>query len=254
LHVAPTIKPLTVTVLIQTLVAQAMLESTVKAFAYKKNTNTYCSGNITACAQAHSVDMSSLCSEKTRKEVANANWDWLMAILVIKCVGLVFLIALEIRSLCNSRKKANERDRDREPGEEDVEATAGCCEKCKHCSWESCKHCMTSTVIFTLKLFFLIFGTVATTLAIWLLLYTNRVTFSSCHALSNHQSYENCLTVEDNCTFGDGQNYYIVVFGNLNLTGPYIVDLVTSASTTILWIVRFAVLRYYLGQTKLTSV
>jgi len=233
-------------------------------YCIQKSTNTDCIGELPSCAANYTVNITTLCSESVLKEVANTNWEWLMAILVTKSVGLVFLITLEIRSLYLSHKKSKEakqakeenenaHSKEREPGEEDVEATAGCCEKCRHCSWHNCKACITNTTIFTLKLFFLIFGTCATTLVIWMLIYTDRVTLSTCDILKGTLE-TNCETVEDHCTFDGGQNFYVVVFKNLNVTGPYIVDLTTSVTSTLVWIVRFAVLRYYLNETKLVSV
>jgi len=228
-------------------------------YCVQKSSGQHCEGNLATCASdlKPAVNMTSLCSHSILNEVANTNWDWLLAILVIKAAGLVFLIVLEFRSLRRSTQKAkdnNDPDRKREPGEEDVEATVGCCQKCKHCSCQCFKSCITNTTVFILKLFFLIFGTAATTLAIWLLLYTGRVTFSSCRAISNKQLQNNCYSVQSSCTFDGGQNYYVVVFGNLNLEGPYIVDLITSVTSTVVWLVRFAVLRYYLNQTKLADV
>jgi len=227
-----------------------------EGYCIQKSSDTYCKGDLATCAEENSVDMSKLCSTEVLNEVADLSWEWLMIILVIKTVGLIFLIALEIRSLINTRKKATDQanpQRNREPGEEDVEATVGCCDKCKRCSWECCKSCLTNTTIFILKIFFMIFGTAATALAIWILIYTDRVSLSNCRVLSGALQAD-CYTVQNKCTFEGGQNYYIVIFGDLNLTGPYIVDLITSASTTVLWVVRFAILRYYLNQSKLASV
>jgi len=220
-----------------------------EGYCIQKSTSTDCKGELATCAAdlMPSVNMTTLCSQDTLDEVANSNWDWLMAVLVIKAIGLVFLIVLEIRSLratCRSN---------REPGEEDVQATTGCYDKFKHCSWNCCKSCMKGTTIFTLKIFFLIFGIAATSLAIWLLWYTDHVTFSSCNLLDG-QLETNCNLVEESCTYKGGQNYYVVVFSGLELTGPYVVDLITSISTTVVWIVRFAVLRYYLNQSKLAEV
>ena len=53
-----------------------------------------------------------------------------------------------------------------------------------------------------------------------------------------------CEETEDLCN--DGGNYYAVAFDSLNLGGPYYVDIVSNVAHSTLWVVRIAVMRYFM--------
>ena len=84
---------------------------------------------------------------------------------------------------------------------------------------------------------------VTTFLAIWLLRLTDRVSLSSCRLLDGSLRSE-CSDFEDECSV-DAQNYYNVVWENIELSGPYWADLVSSVLVGILWCVRISVVWYY---------
>ena len=88
-----------------------------------------------------------LCSDKVLDDVASYNYFWLNAILITKCVGLVFLLLLECYTCC---KKVDIKDKEAEEAEQTVR-----CLKCKQ--WG--KACCVATFILLLKLIFIIFGT-----------------------------------------------------------------------------------------------
>ena len=107
--------------------------------------------NITSPDTNYPAFGDKLCSEEVLNDVATFNYYWLNAILITKCVGLVFLLLLE----CNTcLKKIDQKDKEAEEAE--------ACFKCKQ--WGKACCCATLTLI--LKIFFIIFGTIATIIAI----------------------------------------------------------------------------------------
>jgi len=180
-----------------------------------------------------------LCSASVRDDVATYNYYWLNGVLITKCVGLLFLLLLE----CNTcLKKIDQKDKEAEEAE-----AAEKCFKCKQ--WG--KACCTATLVFVLKIFFIVFGTIATIIAIYYMQITGYVWTSRCDALDSSLKGL-CETTEEQCNGGD--NYYAVVFDSLELASPYWVDLISNVLHSVMWVVRIAVMRYAMKSTHLTSV
>eukprot|EP01084_Bolivina_argentea_P108058 193129_1 len=177
-----------------------------------------------------------MCNEDVLTDVANCNWFWLTAILITKSVGLVFLIALDIKSCCSKI----------DPAEEEAKQVETCW-KCK--KWG--KQCCCSTIKLLIKLTFLLFGTVATFCALYYMQLTGHVTTSSCSCVP--EDLESICTETAESCMPDNENYYAVVFDNVDLGGPYWADVVSNILSTVIWIVRIAVMRYALKTTHLAD-
>jgi len=201
------------------------------------NSSINCGGNLASCGTSAGVNVTELCSQSTLNHVANTSVDWFIAVLIVKMVGLLFGLFMEFKAACIDKKS---------DGTEDAERSKNCCRKCS-------EKCFVNLSIFLLRVFFLIFGTAITFVAILLLKYGNSVSFSSCKAVPSSLESQ-CYTLESSCSDGGDENYYNVVFLNLNLNGSYIADLVTSILTGIIWIARLSVLRYYANATELVDV
>jgi len=207
-------------------------------FCYRKDNPSFnCGGNLTSCASSVGADITELCSPSTLKQVANTSVDWLIYILLIKAVGVVFCIFLELKAAWCDKKDA---------GSEEAEKSKNCCR-------QRSKNCLIGLSVLIIRIFFLICGTAITFIALCLLTYSNSVTFSSCRTLSSSLESQ-CNSVEASCTRGSDQNYYNIVFSNLNLVGPYWADVATSVLSGIIWIARLSIMRKYVNKTRLIEV
>jgi len=191
--------------------------------------------NATSTAQYESFG-NTLCTQTVLDDVAFYNYFWLNGVLITKCVGLLFLILLDLRACLNKI----------DPDEQEAQQTETCF-KCK--KWG--KDCCVKTIVLILKATFLIFGTFATFAALYYMQLTGHVWTSSCSAVPDSLQTQ-CQQTESVCNNGD--NYYAVVFDSLDLGAPYFVDIVSNVLHTVLWIVRIAVMRYALKATHLASV
>merc|ERR1712083_114068 len=167
-----------------------------------------------------------MCNEDLLDDISFYNYFWLNAVLIIKCVGLLFLLFLEIRS-CLKKKESDK---------EEAEQSEKCC-KCKE--WGMA--CCSTTFVLLLKAFFLVFGTFATLAAVWYMHLTGKVWTSTCSALPSSLRAQ-CEETQDTCN--DGDNYYAVAFDSLELGGPFAIDVASNLLHSILWVVRIAVMRY----------
>jgi len=209
-------------------------------YCYRIDNNVDCGSTLIACAATvPGVDINQLCSQDSLNKVADYNWTWLLGFLVIKMIGLIFVLFLDIKSLCCDSKDA---------GEKDAQDAERCCSCCKNCT----QQCMITTSIFMLRLAFVIFGTVTTFICIWLLQWTDRVWYGSCSALDSTLEKQ-CNDLIDKCTLENDENYYNVVWQNLSFTGPYWANVTSSVLSSILWIARMAVFRYAYNKTKLIA-
>jgi len=207
-------------------------------FCYRKdNLNVNCAGNLTSCAASIGANMTELCSPSVLETVARTSVDWLIGILVVKAVGVMFCIFLEIKASCIDKTDA---------GSEEAEKSKNCCR-------QHSRKCFIGLSVLLIRIFFLVCGTIITFIALWLLTYANNVTFSSCRTLSSGLKTE-CQDVESSCTNGNSENYYNVVYKNLNLIGPYWADVATSVLSAIIWIARISIMRYYVNKTRLIEV
>eukprot|EP01083_Nonionella_stella_P190596 705826_1 len=178
-----------------------------------------------------------LCSPNILDDVASYNYFWLNGVLITKCVGLIFLLLLDLRSCINKVK----------PDEKEAEQA----EKCARCrNWG--KECCCETLILLLKAIFLVFGTFATLAAVYYMQLTGHVWTSTCSSLSDDTLKDQCVRTETECN--DGDNYYAVVFDSLDLGGPYWADVISNLLHTTMWIVRVAVMRYAIKQTHMADV
>ena len=89
--------------------------------------------------------------------------------------------------------------------------------------------------------------TVATFVAVYYMRLTGNVWTSTCDSVPSDVR-NLCEQTEDECQ--DGDNYYAVVFDSLDLAGPYWIDLTSNVLSTVIWIVRIAVMRYALKSAK----
>jgi len=199
------------------------------------------SSNVTLsnaqCSTDYSTTFASnFCSSDLLDEVAFYNYFWLNAVLVVKCVGLCFLLLLEVRACLNAV------DSEAEEAQQ-----ADTCLKCKQ--WG--KACCCSTFVLVLKGAFLLFGTFATFAALYYMQLTGQVWTSTCSALPSALR-AGCEATESECN--DGDNFYAVAFDALELGGPYYADVVSNVLHSVLWVVRIAVMRYAIKSTHLTSV
>eukprot|EP01083_Nonionella_stella_P126122 381608_1 len=177
------------------------------------------------------------CSQDVLDEVATFNFTWLIVVLIVKCVGLVFLILLDLAA-CLKKVKPDEKEAEQ----------ANTCTKCAKWGRDCC--CKSLEILF--KIAFLIFGTFATFAALHYMQLTGHVWTSTCQSLSDDTLQEQCIQTEDQCNGGD--NYYAVVFDSLDLVGPYWADMATNVISTIMWCVRVAIMRYALKQTHIAPV
>lgn len=125
-------------------------------FCQREDTGKVCN-SIASCA----VDLddpvfmtSDLCNDDVLDQVARCNWFWITAVLITKCIGLLFLIFLEFRSCrnyCRSKSDSSNRSTAADGEAEDVQR----CSKCKN--WG--KECCCKILIFVLKIIFMLFGT-----------------------------------------------------------------------------------------------
>lgn len=194
----------------------------------KDNPSLNCYSDITSCATNNGIDISQLCSESILDELAKENWTWLLAVLCVKLVGLCFLIFYDItHTWCKGKDTA----------QEDAESVSKCC----HCKCGN--NCCKELIFFFLRIFFLIFGTIATCIAVWLLKWTDRVSLSRCDLLEDGLESD-CSSLEDACS-ANAENYYNIVWVNLELSGPYWADLASSILSALIWMVRISVMWYY---------
>jgi len=167
-----------------------------------------------------------MCNEDLLEDISFYNYFWLNAVLIIKCVGLIFMLLLEVRSCV----KKIESDK------EEAEQSESCCD-CK--KWG--KQCCATSIVLLLKAVFLVFGTFATFAAVYYMQLTGQVWTSHCSALPSSLRSQ-CEDTQDVCN--DGGNYYAVAFDSLELGGPYYVDIISNVLHSTLWVVRIAVMRY----------
>jgi len=107
-------------------------------FCYRKDDDFSCGGNLTSCAIAQNITISDVCSQSVLQQVANVSTDAFIAILIIKAIGVLFSLFLEIRSVCCEKKP---------PGSAEAEESKSCCQEC------SSKCCSSITTI-VLRIFF----------------------------------------------------------------------------------------------------
>jgi len=197
-----------------------------------------CHSTFATCVGNNGYDVNALCSSQVLNEVSNYNWKWFLIFLTVKSVGLVFVLFLDMKALCCDHK---------EVGEEDQEA-AKTCSKCKDHS----KRCCISSFIFLLRFAFVIFGTLTTLLCLWLLEWTNSVSFGTCSGINDSTLQSDCSIVENEC--GNGTSYYAVIWGNLQLIGPYWANLASNILSSVLWVVRMSIIRKGVNKTQLIDV
>jgi len=186
--------------------------------------------------------MADLCTDDALEDVASYNWLWLFGFVVTKCIGIVFVLCLEVKSWCCDHKDA---------ADEDAKTSEKCCNCCRNCT----KECAISAVLFSLRLLFILFGTIATFVCIWVLKWTDRVSSGYCRALDDKDLVEACNTVQySECTYNGDENFYNVMWANLTFTAPYIVTLVSNVLGSVLWVVRLAVFRYGVNKTHMADV
>jgi len=177
-----------------------------------------------------------LCNEQILDDVSSYNYFWLNVVMITKCVGLIFLLLLDLRA-CIKKIDVDEEEAQQ----------ADTCFKCKKWGLTCCG----KTLVLLFKAFFLIFGTFATFAAIYYMQLTGHVWTSTCSAVPDSLQAK-CDATETECNNGD--NYYAVVFNSLDLGGPYWADVVSNVLHTTLWIVRVAVMRHALKSTHLADV
>jgi len=196
------------------------------------NQNLDCNGTLAMCAKDNGVNMTSLCNQTVLNDIATTSVHVFIAILIIKIVGLAFSLLLELKSVCCEKKK---------PGQAEEEESKNCCKECS-------AKCCSQLIILLLRIFFLIFGTTITLIALLVLAYSNNVIPSTCSSLSGTLETD-CELITSKCTFNNDENYYNIVYPNLNIFGPYWADLASSIVTGIIWFARLSVLRYYSNST-----
>eukprot|EP00485_Elphidium_margaritaceum_P007516 CAMPEP_0202690680 /NCGR_PEP_ID=MMETSP1385-20130828/5597_1 /ASSEMBLY_ACC=CAM_ASM_000861 /TAXON_ID=933848 /ORGANISM="Elphidium margaritaceum" /LENGTH=297 /DNA_ID=CAMNT_0049345963 /DNA_START=46 /DNA_END=939 /DNA_ORIENTATION=+ len=194
--------------------------------------------NVTSLDPDASTFGDMMCNADVLDQVATYNYMWLNIVLIVKVIGLIFLLLLDVAS-CIKKIDADE---------EEAKQSQTCGRKCKEWGCECCQQ----SLVFILKVFFIVFGTLATFAAIYYMQLTGHVWISRCAALEDDSLQELCELTEESCN--NDENYYAVVFDSLDLKGPFWFDFVSNILHSVLWVVRVAVMRYALKTMHLTDV
>lgn len=204
-----------------------------------------CEGELKQCAEEYNVNLDKLCSPKVLNQVSDYNFGIFGIFLIVKGIGLIFLLTLEFKNCCKKKNDSEGGEKtyakvDSEDGNNVVvvEKSAGCCTKCKKKLCNCCK----KMFIYILKIFFILFGMVVSMVVFYLLRKYKNVTFGSCDSL-NDGIISQCKTMSKHC-IGNGQHsIYNVYFSGLDLDGPFWIQTSSSVLGSILWLTRLAVLR-----------